>query len=101
MFDKTSRRYMTKAIAEELHPEITKHLWHLIDERNEQGEELDYLQVFELGVEKGKQLILHRQEQPPYRKKWLTELKHTSPIISTIWCIDEGQSEIMLYPSDY
>ncbi|EWG12035.1 DUF960 family protein [Cytobacillus firmus] len=101
MFNKTSNRYMTRSIAKEIHPEIAMRLWNLIDERKMEEDELDYLQVFELFIEDGKQLVLHRQEQPSYSKQWLIELKHTVPIPSTIWCIDDGQSQMMLFPTDY
>lgn len=102
MFDNPNKRYMTSNIAEELHPEIVLHLWKLIDNRREIGEELDYLQVFELTVSNKKQVVIHRQEIPSYKKQWIITLKHAEPITRTIWCIDNGdETQIMMQPSDY
>jgi hypothetical protein len=93
---------MTSHIAEELHPELALLLllWSLID-KNELEANLDYLQVFELSVEGNKQGILHRQEKPPFKQHWIIELELTDPITSTIWCIDNGETQMMLSPSDY
>jgi hypothetical protein len=102
VFEDREKRYMTKSIAETLHIEIQLLLWSLIDDRVIKGEEVDYLQVFELSVERGKQSIIHRQEQPPHKQQWFVELHHTKPIMSTIWCMDNSnEGQMMLYPSDY
>lgn len=50
MFESKGKRYVTRAISEELHTEIQYILWHLIDVSKRQGLELDYLQVFELSA---------------------------------------------------
>lgn len=101
MFDDKDKRYMTKAVAESLHPEIQMLLWQLIDHQKEQGKELDYLQVFELVNKNNKQEILHRQEVPPSETKWFIPLKNTTPIYETVWCMDDGENQVMMYPSDY
>ncbi|NYF23563.1 DUF960 family protein [Sporosarcina sp. JAI121] len=101
MFDNKEQRYMTRAIAEELHSEIAILLWRLIDVKNIRVTELDYLQVFELSISNGKQAIIHRQEVPERQRLWILPLEDTEPIIRTIWCIDNGESQMMLFPEDY
>ncbi|MED0665949.1 DUF960 family protein [Bacillus badius] len=101
MFEKTAERYMTRAIAEELHPEIAMTLWKLIDDQKAKGTDLDYLQVFELSVKDGQQAIIHRQEEPFGRQERLLPLKWTKPIERTIWCIDNREGQMMLFPEDY
>lgn len=101
MFDSKDKRYMTRAIAEEMHIEIQLLLWHFIDELKRQGLELDYLQVFELSVEDGKQIVVHRQEVPERKQKWSIALENARPITEKVWCIDDGQNQMMLFPSDY
>ena len=61
MFNNPNERYMTRGIAETVHPEIVLLLWNLIDRLKEKGVELDYLQVFKLSILNGEQIILHRQ----------------------------------------
>ncbi|MGJ9385233.1 DUF960 family protein [Salipaludibacillus sp. CF4.18] len=101
MFDDPSKRYMTKSLAEKIHPEIAMHLWNFIDKERKAGREIDYLQVFELTVIKETQSVLHRQEQPSYKEQWIIDLKNTEPITTTIWCIDDGQTQMMMFPEDY
>lgn len=92
---------MTRAIAEELHPEIAVKLWRLIDAKKQQNVELDYLQVFELTKSSGKQAIIHRQEEPERRAFHIIPLYETVPVTRTVWCIDNGETEMMLFPEDY
>jgi hypothetical protein len=101
MFEANKPRYMTKGIAEQLHPELQILLWEMIDARKEKGEEVDYLIVFELTVQEKQQFILQRQEQPPYKHRMLVQLRSAEPITSTIWCMDNGETQSMLYPEDY
>lgn len=101
MFDQKSKRYMTRAIAEALPMEIALLLWQLIDAQKEQKMELDYLQVFELSIHEGKQAIIHRQEVPERKEQWLIRLVDTMPRTSTVWCMDDGENQMMLYPTDY
>src|SRR5690625_3859218 len=85
MFNDKSKRYMTKTINKTVHSEIQMILWGLIDEQREKDLELDYLQVFELKVQQGKQYIIHRQEVPERKCEWVYQLKHTSPIDQMVW----------------
>lgn len=101
MFTNQNKRFMTRAVGETIPLEIQLLLWNLIDHQRKQGNELDYLQVFELRRKDDKQEILHRQEIPPRKSTWIGTLKSTNPIDSVIWCIDDGENQMMLYPSDY
>lgn len=101
MFDNKEKRYMTRAISEELDLEIAVLLWQLIDVKNKLDVELDYLQVFELSISNGKQAIIHRQEVPERQAFLIHPLVNTEPITRTIWCIDNGDSQMMLFPADY
>ena len=76
-------------------------LWGLIDEQQEEDLELDYLQVFELKVQQGKQYIIHRQEVPERKRERVYQLQYTNLIDQTIWCIDSESNQMMLLPSDY
>ena len=101
MFDNKTNRYMTSAIAEELHPEIASILWQLIDVKRGLNIELDYLQVFELTVSNGKQVIVHRQEVPEMQSLLMKALSDAKPITRKIWCMDSGETEMMLFQEDY
>lgn len=101
MFTYKNKRYMTRMINDIVHIEIQTLLWHLIDEQRKAKLELDYLQVFELKARHNKQHITHRQELPERQSQWLFELKSTTPINRTIWCMDSGDYQMMLFPSDY
>lgn len=101
MFKSPNERYLTRGIAETIHSEIALLLWNLIDRLKEKKIELDYLQVFELSIRDEKQMVVHRQEQPPFKEQLMVQWQDTSPIISTIWCIDNGEGQIMLFPNEY
>ena len=52
-------------------------MWNMIDTMDEPK---DYLQVFDLSEENGKQKIVHSQEQPEYMKD-LTERYYVSTVL--------------------
>lgn len=89
MFSNKKERYMTRAIADSLGMEIQKLLWDLINYERERGEEMDYLQVFELENRENKQHIIHRQEVPERKREWLVPLIRQAPVNLTVWCIDD------------
>jgi len=101
MFTNHNARYMTRRIAETVHPEIVLFLWYLIDRLKDRGMEVDYLQVFELSEINGEQVIIHRQEKPPYKEQLMVQWDDTKPITSTIWCIANSDGQMMLYPNEY
>ena len=101
MFKNPNERYMTRGIAKNIHPEVTLLLWHLIDRLKDKGMEVDYLQVFELFILNDEQIIIHRQEQPPYKEQLTVKWKSSQQITNTIWCLDNGEGQIMLFPEEY
>ena len=66
-------------------------MWYLLDRMKA---EKDYLQIFKLSVQDGKQKILHTQEQ----LQWSEEILYTTdaPITEKVYIIKENDYEIML-----
>lgn len=62
-------RYATRGISSTLPLMLQIILWGLIDTM--EVVEKDYLQIFTLASENGKQKIVHEQEQPEYRMEYL------------------------------
>lgn len=70
MFD-SKNRYITSGIESSVPLYLIMILWELID-REKQNTKLDYLQIFRLSKENGKQRIVHEQEQPkPFKKTYV------------------------------
>jgi hypothetical protein len=72
-------------------------MWQLIDQRRAQT--LDYLQVFDLTEEDGKQIIEHSQEQQPHNQRviFFTD----EPVTAHIYVIDDGNNSTMLLAEEY
>ena len=72
-------------------------LWEMIDNLTISQ---DYLQVFNLSEENGKQKIEHIQEQPEYKREYL--LNTGIPIFyGKIFVIDDETHSTMLLASEY
>jgi len=101
----TGARYATRGVVTELALDIQIILWGLIDAMRDSGEELDYLQTFELTVRQNAagetiQLIIHRQERPAFVDA--TVLRNIStPFNGRIWVIDDETHATMLLPEEY
>lgn len=91
-----SPRYLTCGVSLSIPPELVLLLWYLIEAMPEPK---DYLQVFELSGESGKQKIVHRQEQPPYEQVHL--LDWAEPVTAKLFVIDDGDHSTMLLASEY
>lgn len=90
-------RFITRGVAENLNPLLVMVLWELIDNMTIQQ---DYLQVFELSEEKGKQKIEHIQEVPEYKREYLITLD--IPIFTgKVFVIDDETHSTMLLASEY
>ena len=63
--------------------------------------EKDYLQVFKLSGNGNEQVILHEQEQPPYKKTHRLTLVGTPFFVGKIYVIDDGEHTTMLKASEY
>ena len=92
-----NERFNTRGVEENLNPLLVMVLWELIDSMTIQQ---DYLQVFELSEEKGKQKIEHSQEEPEYRCEHLLNAG-TSIFIGRVFVIDDETHSTMLLASEY
>ena len=64
------KRFVTSGIAEKVPLELQVIMWDMVDAMDDPK---DYLQVFDLSAENGKQKIVHSQEQLEYEKEYLFE----------------------------
>ena len=90
-------RYVTRGIAENLNPILMTILWEMIDNLTIPQ---DYLQVFNLSEENGKQKIEHIQEVPEYRQEYLINTD-TPVFIGKVFVIDDETHSTMLLASEY
>lgn len=95
---------MTRGIANTLPEELHLLLWELVEEARQETE-LDYLQVFELTPEQDVTLstpvqkIIHRQEQPPYKKEYLFPIEQT--VEEKIFIIDSHTYATCMLAREY
>ena len=94
MFPK--QRLATRAICERIPFELQVYMWHCIDSLDI---ERDYLQVFKLYNNDGKQMMAHEQEVPSYKKEYL--LVGYEPIDAKIFVINDGDYATMLFAEEY
>lgn len=103
MFDHT--RYVTRGITATLPPILVVFLWQLIDNRRDSGEELDYLQVFQLCRDASGsgniQLIQHSQEMPDYRANHQVMLLDDPAVNTKVFVIDDVTHSTMLLAEEY
>lgn len=98
----TNKRYFTCGIANEIPDEIQIVLWMMIDNlKNNNDIELDYLQVFRLSNQDGKQKIIHSQEQPEYRNEILVAFLCQPVEKAKIFVIDDGEHSTMMLAEEY
>ena len=94
-----NQRFVTCGIADELSPELQAFLWKLIKEMD--VTEQDYLQVFDLSGCGDEQIIVHEQEQPPYRQEHRIRLNDVPFYIGKIFVIDDTDHSTMMKASEY
>ena len=93
----TSPRYATRGVTTTVPLMLQIILWDLIDSM--EVVEKDYLQVFRLSAESGKQKITHTQEQLPYERT--LEFPSEEPITAKIFVIDDETHTTMLLAEEY
>lgn len=71
-------------------------MWELI---NQMPVDKDYLQVFSLSSDNGRQRIIHSQEIPEYQKEYV--LNVGSPVTEKIFVIDDQTHSTMLLANEY
>src|SRR5699024_7475731 len=101
VFENKQKRFITRSIFEHLYDELKVTLWNLIDVQLNENVELDYLQVFELKIIGQKQQIIHRQEVPERERTYMISLHQAKPSKATVWCLADGENQMMLDPQDY
>lgn len=57
--------------------------------------------MFELNIKEEKQQVVHRQEIPKREETSIVSLHSTQPINTVIWCLNNGNNQMMLFPEDY
>lgn len=92
-----NKRFITRGIAETVPLALQIIMWNLIDTMNT---DKDYLQVFRLSEEDGKQKIVHSQEQPKYKREYLFKTD-TLFLNETIFVIDDETHSTMLFDYEY
>ena len=92
-----NKRFITRGISDAVPTNLQLLMWELIDETP--GDK-DYLQVFSLSAENGKQKIVHTQEVPEYSAEYVFDCEE-EPITSKIFVIDDVTHATMLLASEY
>lgn len=92
-----NKRFVTKGVVEQVSPLLQLFMWRCIDDMTALK---DYLQVFELNIEDGKQKVIHIQEQPEYKAEYLIE--SDAPLfVGKIFVIDDETHSTMLLAEEY
>ena len=90
-----NQRYITRGVSQKVDLPLQLFMWQCIEELDVPK---DYLQVFELSAENGKQKIKHIQEEPEYRQEYLID----APVfIGKIFVIDDETHSTMLLAEEY
>ena len=95
--DFKNKRFATRGVAEKVPPLLQLFMWQCIDGMPTPK---DYLQVFKLSTEDGKQKITHIQEQPDYKQEYLLN-SDASVCICKIFVIDDESHSTMLLAEEY
>lgn len=97
MFESSKKRYLTRGVNEAIPFEIQLFLWEAVDNMPAPK---DYLQVFNLSVENGLQVIHHTSEQPEFDMTYILTTVSNS-VESKIYIIDDGEQCTMLLAEEY
>ena len=97
MFENNKGRYLTRGVDAEIPLDIQIFMWEAVDNMPEPK---DWLQVFNLSVENGLQIIKHTSEQPKFDMTYnLTAL--TKAVTAKVYIIDDGDHCTMLLAEEY
>lgn len=91
-------RYVTRGVTSDIPVELQFVLWMMVDSLKI---EKDYLQVFKLTNEEGKQKIVHSQEEPDYKKEYVINKPDWEPVVTKVYIIDDGDHSTMLLAEEY
>ena len=91
-----NEHYVTFGVHESVPSLLQAIIWELI---KNMPVDKDYLQVFYLSEEKGRQRIKHSQEVPEYSKEYI--FNTGMPITEKIYVIDDTTHSTMLLANEY
>ncbi len=97
MFESSKGRYLTRGISASISPALQLLMWEAIDNMPEPK---DYLQVFQLSVENGLQIVHHTSEQPEFDMTYILT-SGTEAITEKVYVIDDGEHCTMLLAEEY
>ena len=86
-------RYLTKGVSEMVPILIQLYLRDLAADME------DYLQIFELSPEGKNQRIIHKQEQPEYRREYLVPCSEST--VAKVYIIEDETHSTMLLAEKY
>ncbi len=98
------KRYITRGVNEKLPIDLQLLIWKCIDDRVEDKQEVDYLQVFRFSIEKcGNLKVIHTQEVPQYKKSYQIEAKEEYFVLDnvTVFVIDDVSHQTALLSNEY
>ena len=98
MFEKSKDRYLTIGVDKEIPIDIQIFMWKAVDNMPEPK---DYLQVFNLTVQNGLQIIRHTAEKPKYEMTYILTSLLTKAVTANVYIIDDGDHCTMLLAEDY
>lgn len=97
-FDKG--KYCTRGVQALIDIRVQMKMWDIVME-NKKVIKLDYLQIFRLKIQDGKQLIEMEQEVPPFKRTLLIEDPDIIPIGEKVYIIDDIKYSTMMLASEY
>lgn len=92
-----NKHYATKGVCETIPLLLQIIIWELIKQMPVDSR--DYLQVFNLSCDNGRQKIIHSQEEPEYSKEYVFDTG--MPITEKIFVIDDGTHSTMILAEEY
>ena len=98
MFEKSKDRYLTRGIDEKIPIDIQIFMWKAVDNMPEPK---DYLQVFNLTVQNGLQVIRHTSEKPKYKMTYILTSLLTKAVTAKVYIINDGDHCTMLLAEEY
>ena len=98
MFENNKGRYLTRGVDAEIPLDIQIFMWEAVDNMPEPK---DYLQVFNLTVQNGLQIIRHTSEKPKYEMTYILTSLLTKAVTAKVYIIDDGDHCTMLLAEEY
>ena len=91
-----NKHFISSGIKNNVPPLLQIIMWELI---KQMPVDKDYLQVFSLSAENGRQRIKHSQEVPEYSKEYVFDTD--MPITEKIFVIDDETHSTMILANEY